>query len=135
MEALLKGFNFISNLQQYWKVCEDIYLKEPHSSDYQCLVDALVDLYSQILEYQARVIRHISSAQLERGWQNIAGENDWDGKRSQIEFCSEECRKYLPALEAKRVQERYNHQLQEMEESRSIQEQARQVLEGIWNQT
>ena len=126
---MLTGFKSISNLQQYWRICEETYLRPPYSKACEGLAAPLVQLYSYILEYQARVICHLSRRQLERAWQKIAGSNDWDGKRCEIESTSERCRQYIPALEAETVQDRFNCQLQEMEESRTIQDKIRQLLE------
>ena len=126
---MLTGFKSISNLQQYWRICEETYLRPPYSKACEGLAAPLVQLYSYILEYQARVICHLSRRQLKRAWQKIAGSNDWGGKRCEIESISKRCRQYIPALEAKTVQDRFNCQLQEMEESRTIQNKIRQLLE------
>ncbi|KAJ5740823.1 hypothetical protein N7493_000695 [Penicillium malachiteum] len=80
-EAMLKGFNSIGDVQVYWEICERTYLQPSHRNEYQDLMKPLVKLYSHILEYQARVICHLSSVQLSRAWQNVAGWSDWDVAR------------------------------------------------------
>ncbi|KAB5569898.1 hypothetical protein GE09DRAFT_1217350 [Coniochaeta sp. 2T2.1] len=66
-EAMLKGFNSIGEVQVYWAICDETYLQAEHRQHYERLVEPLAKLYSYIIEYQARVICHLSRTQLSRG--------------------------------------------------------------------
>ena len=103
-EAMLKGFNTISDIQLYWKICEDTYLRSSQRGEYKALIGPLTKLYSFIIEYQARVICHLSSAQLSRAWQKVAGWNDWNGKAGDIDDSSKRCSNNIPALQQTAVQ-------------------------------
>lgn len=75
-ETMLKGFNSISDLQVYWRISETTHLQSLHGQNYRDLLKLLARLYSYIVEYQARVLCHLSSAQLSRAWQDVASGND-----------------------------------------------------------
>jgi hypothetical protein len=85
---MLKGFNSISDLQVYWRISEKTYLQSSHGQDYRDLVEPLAKLYSHIVEYQARVICHLSSAQLSRAWHDMTAENDWDSLANEVDQLS-----------------------------------------------
>ena len=89
---MLKGFNSIGDVQLYWKICEDTYFRSSENKlIYQDLIEPLAAVYSQIIEYQARVICHLSKAQLSRAWQNLGQSDDWDGEVKGIEASSQKC--------------------------------------------
>jgi hypothetical protein len=132
---MLKGFNSISDVQVYWDIYEKTYLSSLHRQEYQDLIEPLAKLYSCIIEYQARVICHLSRAQLSRAWENVAGWNDWAGKAGEIAELNKGCSSYIPLLQEREVRERWNRQLQEMQESRTILDEIRQGLDEGRKQT
>jgi ankyrin repeat domain-containing protein 50 len=95
---MLKGFNSISDIQVYWKLYEKAYLQSSHRGIYQDLIEPLSKLYSYVIEYQARAICHLSSAQLSRAWKNVTGWDDWDGKTTDIDDLSKRCSDCIPPL-------------------------------------
>ncbi|KAH8647874.1 hypothetical protein BX600DRAFT_484435 [Xylariales sp. PMI_506] len=128
-EAMLQGFNSISNIQLYWDICEKTYLQSAERSHYEELTEPLAKLYSHIVEYQARVICHLSKAQLSRAWQGTFGENDWNKNTAAITSSSEQCSKLIPALREGEVREQWASHLAEMRQSRNILEGIHQILE------
>lgn len=58
---MLKGFNHVGEIRMYWQSWEQIYLKPSHEQN-QNMMKSLVDLYSYIMEYEVRVIGHLSSS-------------------------------------------------------------------------
>ncbi|KAL4733603.1 hypothetical protein BDV11DRAFT_175537 [Aspergillus similis] len=135
VEAILKGFNLISDVQIYWDICEKNYIKSLHRQEYQDIMKPLTGLYAQIIEYQARAICHLSKAQLSRAWQNVAGWNDWDGKAAEINNLSKTCSSYIPPLEAGEIRKNRDSQLREMQESRTILNEIRMILEASKTQS
>ncbi|KAJ5691375.1 hypothetical protein N7488_012110 [Penicillium malachiteum] len=125
-EAMLKGFNSIGDIQVYWEICERTYLRPSHRHGYQELIEPLVKLYSHIEEYQARAICHLSSAQLSRAWQNVAGWSDWDGKVTLIDDLSKQCNSRIKPYEVEETRAQWERQLQEMQTSQKI-------LNDIWD--
>jgi len=110
---MLKGFNSIGDVQVYWAICEKSYLQSEHRQHYQRLIEPLAKLYSYIIEYQARVICHLSRAQLSRAWQNVAGWKDWNSA-TEIDKLSKECSSCIAHLNEGEIRERWNCQLQEI---------------------
>ncbi|KAB8234140.1 uncharacterized protein BDW43DRAFT_64210 [Aspergillus alliaceus] len=127
---MLKGFNSIDDILVYWEICEKTYLRSSHGQGYQDLLEPLAKLYSHIIEYQARVICHLSRAQLSRAWQNVDGWNDWDGKAAEIDGLSKQCSSCIPPLEAEEIRKNRDSQLREMQESRTILDEIRTILEA-----
>lgn len=73
---MLDGLNSISGIQVYWNICEEKYLRSPERQQYEALVEPLVELYSVVVEYQARVICHLSKEQLSFARTNVTGGSD-----------------------------------------------------------
>jgi hypothetical protein len=134
-EAMLRGFNSIGDVQVYWEIWEKTYLRSSYPQRYQDLIEPLAKLYSHVIEYQARVICHLSRAQLSRAWQDVAGWNDWDGKATTIKDLSKGCSDLIPALQEEEIREHWSGQLQEMQESRTVLDEIRRILEDGGKQT
>ena len=132
---MLEGFHSIGDILVYWKICEKTYLQSSHRNDYQSLTETLAKLYSYIIEYQARVICHLSRAQLSRAWQGVAGSLDWTGKVGKIDTLDRTCRCYIPPLQDEEIREVKDRQLQAMQESQDILHEIRQVLADPGTQT
>ncbi|KAJ6093116.1 hypothetical protein N7486_008405 [Penicillium sp. IBT 16267x] len=128
-EAMLKGFNLIGEIQIYWDICEKRNLESKHQEEYKLLREPLAKLYSQIIEYQARAICHLSKAQLSRAWENVAGAHDWDGMTRNIGNASNTCITYLTPLEAEEIRKNRDSTLQGIRESRTIIGEIREILE------
>ncbi|KAK4205834.1 hypothetical protein QBC37DRAFT_241997, partial [Rhypophila decipiens] len=88
---MLKGFDSIGDLQVYWQICEEKYLGPPHQLDRQQLIECLVKLFSYLIEYQARVVCHLSKAQLSRAWHDATNSSDWTGRITEIEKLDKKC--------------------------------------------
>jgi len=76
-EDMLKGFNDIAEIQVYWKTCEDVCLQQSDVHPFQDLMSRLITLYSQILEYQARVVNHLSKNTQSPAKDEITGQHNW----------------------------------------------------------
>lgn len=126
---MLKGLNSISDLQVYWQISEKTYLQSSHGQSYRDLVEPLAKFYSHIVEYQARVICHLSSAQLSRAWQDVTVENDWDSLANDVTKLSKICSDCIPPLREQELRQHRDNQLQEIKESRDILSEIRRILE------
>jgi hypothetical protein len=127
-EAMLNGFKSIGDLQVYWQICEKDYLRSVHWQDYQHLINPLAKLYSYIIEYQARVICHLSEAQLTRAWQDVADAHHWAGTKEEIDKLDEVCRNLISVGEREEIRKNRDTQLQEMQNSRIIQEDILSII-------
>lgn len=134
-EAMLKGFNSIGDLQMYWQDCENFYPKGEHQQDYPRFIESLVKLYSFLIEYQVQVICYLSSAQLSRAWQAVAGSGDWAKKIEDINILDKDCTAYLSFSKEKEIRKNRDAQLREMQESRIILNEICEVLEDSRQQS
>ncbi|KAM7196453.1 hypothetical protein V8F33_006170 [Rhypophila sp. PSN 637] len=136
--AMLEGFNAIGDLQVYWQICEKKYLgpAPPHQLDHeQQLIERLVRLYSYMIEYQARVVCHLSKAQLSRAWHDATSSNDWTGMITKIETLDKRCRDLIPLLVVGEVEKETVGALRAMQETRWILDEIRRIAEASGRQT
>jgi hypothetical protein len=125
---MLTGFNSISRILIYWDICETQYLKHLERETYQMLIGPLIDLYSHIIEYQARTICHLSMTQLSRGWQKTLGSNDWAAHMEKLESIHISCTNYIGPIKEREIWENANKQLQAIQESRDILDEIRAIV-------
>ena len=64
---MIEGLNSISDLLRLYKIKEVLYLGDSNPSVNSQFVHALIKLYSEILEYQARMICHLSKTLITSG--------------------------------------------------------------------
>ncbi|KAI0452432.1 hypothetical protein F5B21DRAFT_336400 [Xylaria acuta] len=117
---MLSRFDTINHVQIYWKAYQDTFLKEFLSSDNGMLAD--------LVEYQARIIYHLSSAQLSRVWQKVAGWNDWK-KVSHVDMLSDHRKSRTDIAQVEETRLKWNQQLEQMYKSRAALQQVYEVLE------
>ncbi|UKZ48830.1 hypothetical protein TrVGV298_003065 [Trichoderma virens] len=117
-DSMLKGFSSISDMQIFWKFCEETYFRPSDQNFYRNLKDLLVELYSFIIEYQARVICHLSKAQHSRAWQSMTGSDDWDEAIKSIEKRHDKCLSLVDKVHKEIIQDKMDDQLQEIQRLR-----------------
>ncbi|KAJ2975567.1 hypothetical protein NQ176_g5452 [Zarea fungicola] len=127
-EAMVKGFTTISDIQLYWRTCEETFLVSSAAEHYQDLIAPLATVYSHILEYQIRAICHLASKQSSRAWQNVAGWGEWADKASSIVKASEDCKAYFEPLQQREARTNFTSQLQRLDKLCSTQQEFLQVM-------
>lgn len=125
---MIKGFTTISDIQLYWKTCEDTFLASTAAHQYQDLKTPLATVYSHILEYQFRAICHLSSTQSSRGWRKVAGWSEWSDKASSIVKASDSCKAFLPPLQQREARENFSEQLSKLD---SLCQTSQGILEAM----
>lgn len=134
---MLKGFNLVCDVQHYWGIVEKKCLVPSRQRQYQDLIEPITKLYSDIIEYQARVICHLSRHQLARAWEKMAGWYDWDGKSAEIHRKSEQYRaafNFLKEDETWELQLRHKEKLQDIHDAmQAIPEATRKEIQKIYN--
>ncbi|KAJ5986480.1 hypothetical protein N7451_010845 [Penicillium sp. IBT 35674x] len=125
--AMLEGFNDIGERQMYWKLCEDTYLGPERRQYFASLVEPLARLYSYFIEYQARVIYHLSSTQQSRTWQDLKKSHAWSDMSRNIDELDSKCRnKWLSFGKDLQIQSKLVSTLQEIQIYRMEQAESRQ---------
>ncbi|KAI1427172.1 hypothetical protein F5Y12DRAFT_739064 [Xylaria sp. FL1777] len=128
-DAMLDAFDEINRVQIYWKAYQDIFTEQIGSDGNDVVRGGLVNLYSHIFEYQARIICHLSSTQLSRAWELVAGWNKWKDKASHVYQLSEHCKNCVGLVQARETQEKCDQQLKQMDRSREALRQIYEILE------
>jgi ankyrin repeat protein len=141
---MLKGFNSLSDVQLYWQICEENYLKkkglekqnfEKIDLNYEQLLECLVKLYTLIFEYQALVICHLSKKQRSRAWDDMTKSTDWVAKITEISKLSGDYSKLIDRYEATKISEIRDSKLEQLNYSRRILEDLRDLVEATSKQS
>jgi len=122
---MLKGLETISDLIQIYKIREDVYLKSNPNAD---LEKAITQLYSHILEYQARMICHLSRKAIKRAWNNTINAGQWDEWLNEVKRLDQQCEKYLDLVGKQAEDEHWERQRLQMEESHEV---GKQIFEAL----
>lgn len=112
---MVKGFLTISDIQLYWKNCEDAYLKSSSATYYQNLIEPLSNLYSHLLEYQVRAICHLSKKQLSRAWEKVAGQDDWAKKETELTEISNRCKEHILPLQQSELRQQFDTEMSKLD--------------------
>lgn len=75
--AMIEGLNFISDLLRLYRIIEELYLRVVNKPAHPDFVQAVVELYSNIFEYQTRLIRYLSQSSLKRGIRGTLELDNW----------------------------------------------------------
>ncbi|KAJ5365438.1 hypothetical protein N7517_008324 [Penicillium concentricum] len=126
---MANGLEGIGELQMFWQIFETEYLESDRRQHYENLIQPLAKLYSYVIEYQARVIFHLTSPQHSRVWQDVQGSNAWTGMVEKIDKSDESCRNLLQITTKSKIQENSDQQLQEIQKLRTTQEKTLQCIE------
>ncbi|EFX06671.1 ankyrin repeat-containing protein [Grosmannia clavigera kw1407] len=118
-EVMLGGFNTTCSIQAYWKLCEDVYLSRESIQNYTEFSENLAKLYSCIVLYQARVICHLSRAQLSRCWKHVTGQSVWEKSKMELESLNVTCRGFIDPIRERVVSDRWDKALKTMRESQA----------------
>ncbi|KAK4084589.1 uncharacterized protein Triagg1_1069 [Trichoderma aggressivum f. europaeum] len=124
-DGMLKGFSSINDMQIFWKSCEETFFRPPdmNMKFYQDLKGPLIKLYSSIIEYQARVICHLSKPQVSRAWQSMAGSDAWADAITTIKELHNRCLRLVDRVHKDIIQDKMDKQLQEIQQIRFLHEE------------
>ncbi|KAF9880905.1 hypothetical protein CkaCkLH20_01947 [Colletotrichum karsti] len=124
-EAMLEGLESVTRVQVFWKMYETSASTETNSKDF---VDLVTNLYSMIIEYQARVVCHLSLRQRSRAWVNVIDGTAWEGKAENVNRVDQQCRIYLDQTQKQNAEEKWETQISEILKSREILEHIHAAL-------
>ncbi|KAK8013197.1 ankyrin repeat protein [Apiospora marii] len=133
-EAMVVGFESAHHLLVYWRASQDLLPDDISVSGSPALWDGLIDLYSHIFEFQARVVCHLSKAPLPRAWEKITGEDDWKTMASDLTKRSERCKSCTDDIHRKKAQDTFESQLRQMHESQAAIRQIYDLMEREYKQ-
>ena len=121
---MIEGLSSLSDLLRLYKIKEDIYLRAedgPASPDF---VQAVVELYSNIFEYQAQMICYLSQSASKRAFRGTFKLDDWEGLLKKVQTSDGKCTQYCSLSDREREKKFYDESsrmLQSVDIQRSIQ--------------
>ena len=129
--VMIEGLKRVSDILRLYAIREKLYLPDGAEPANAAFIEATVDLYSNIFEFQARIIRHLSRSSPTRGFRETFEVNDWKIILDSIQSCHDNCTELLPHLNKQKEIADYAKQLAQIEESNSIQKQLLESFESF----
>ena len=118
---MIDGLSSISDLLRLYKLKESLYLRVPDKPAHPDFIQAIVELYSNIFEYQARIICHLSQSSLKRGIRGTLELDDWGDMMKKIETSNDSCTQYCTLSDRMREKEFFDSESTHMLQSIDIQ--------------
>lgn len=123
---MMKGLENTTSLIQIYKLREDLYLRPAENVDFRA---AVVQLYSQILEFQARTICHLSQKSIVRAFKNIIKSDPWDDLLDGVNATNLRCLTYTNLINEKAEYERWAMHRAQMEKSYDVESKILRAIE------
>ena len=129
-EVMLEGLEHVSHLIRLYKIREDLYVDNSTvaAAERKDFEDAVVDLYSHILEYQAQLLWHLSQRAGKRLLRNMAKLDSWTDWLDAVKTCDRKCADFTMTID--KVAERLAWQQWDSQFERSAHFQE-QILEAL----
>ena len=127
---MIEGLSSISDLLRLYKLKERLYLQIADKPAHPDFVQAVVELYSNIFEYQARLICHLSQSPLRRGIRGTLELDDWRGMMKRVETSSDSCTQYCTLSDRTREKEFFDSESTHMLQSLDIQKRILDMFEA-----
>ena len=134
-EAMLTGLNSVTDILRLYKIREEIYrhsVEKPGHSDFE---NAIVELYTDILEYQAKLIHHLSLSSFKRGIQNTFECHDWSGMLNKVHNSDARCTGYMALFDKEKEHRFYMEQSSQIEQSVDVQKRILELFEASQHTT
>ncbi|MCJ1260613.1 hypothetical protein MMC22_000475 [Lobaria immixta] len=134
-EAMLTGLNFVTDILRLYKIREEIYRHSVEKPDHSDFGNAIVELYTDILEYQARLIHHLSLSSFKRGIQNTFECHDWSGMLNKVHNSDARCTGYMALFDKEKEHRFYMEQSSQIEQSVDVQKLILELFEASQHTT
>ena len=116
--AMVEGLETITKSMQLFRIREVLYLHDAKSPSQPDFESAVVELYSIIFEYEARVITHLSNSTIKRGLSGTFGLSDWNTMITKVHAANQRCEAFASLFDRSREAK----QLASIEATNAIQE-------------
>ena len=129
---MIEGLNSISDLLRLYRIKETFYLRVADKADEPVqlsFIQAVVELYSNIFEYQARMTCHLSQSSLKRGIRGTLELDDWVGMLKKIKASSDTCDQYCGHMDRTKASDVFEKESTHMLQSLEIQNRILNTLQ------
>lgn len=125
----INGLEYISNVVCRYVQIEQVYFQSEELTLRNDLEKAIMKLYTQILEYQARAARHFNRNTGHQAGRNIVEADGWASILESIKESEEECDKFREIIDAS--DQRHNHSKKEWDRNRMLRRKSKQSEKTI----
>lgn len=126
---MLRGLNFVTDLLRLYNIREILYLRDVDEPPHPYFVEAVVKLYTEILEYQATLVLFLSGSSLKRAIRSTFERDDWNGMLEGVQICNTKCTEYETLFDKDREHRYYTEQSSQIEQSIEVQKQLLELFE------
>ena len=127
---MIEGLNTISDLLREYRVIEEQYLRDANKIADPGFVQAVVELYSNIFEYQFRLICHLSRSSAKRAFRSTLELDKWGDMLKKVQTSNDSCEKYCTLSDREREKTFYNNASDHMLRSLDIQKRTLDMFEA-----
>ena len=135
IQTMADGLISISNILRLYRIREDLYLRVDNRSARPEFLQAVVELYSNIFEYQARLVCFLSQRPFQRAFRGTFEVDDWGGMLKKVQTSDSDCAKICKLYYEDEERLRYEAELSTMLKSVEIHQRMLEILETFSVQT
>ncbi|KIX01363.1 uncharacterized protein Z518_09088 [Rhinocladiella mackenziei CBS 650.93] len=126
-DAMIQGLDHIAALLRLY----DIRTTLCHGNTSDGYRSAIVELYSHVLEYQARMACHLSDNSVIRGIHSISRSGQWKTMVQTIDEADQYCQEHEALIDKQAEQEQWERQTKQIEQANETQEQILDALRHV----
>ena len=122
---MMQGLEKIASLLKLYKLRVSLYVdKQPNDASARNLSfeNAVIKVYTHILEFQARVVSHLWKGSFQQVARNTVKADDWQGKLDDIERADAECLLFTNLLDKEKADRTREHQYIHLEQQMKLQQ-------------
>ena len=127
---MIDGLTSICNLLRLYRIKEKVYLKNVDKPADPDFVKAIEEFYTDIFEYQARVVCHLSRNSIKRGFRGTLKLDDWKDLLEKVKTSDSRCDRYCAIFSEEKERQFYAEESLHIEQSIDIQRRVFDVLEA-----
>ena len=105
--TIIEGLEKITKLMQLFRIREELYLQDVRRPSQPDFETAVVELYSAVFEYEARVVIHLSDPPAKRGISGTFVLNGWDTTMARIQDAKQHCEEFANLFDRLREAEQF----------------------------
>lgn len=127
---MLAGLHCITHLLRLYKIREEVYLQVGDKPAHPDFVKAIVELYTDILDYLARVVQYFSHSSVKQSIRSTFEWDDWQGMLKRLENSDTWFTKFSALIDKDKEHRFYMEQSSQIEQSIEVQKRILEMFEA-----
>ncbi|MCJ1428331.1 hypothetical protein MMC29_006240, partial [Sticta canariensis] len=128
--VMLEGLISVCDILRLYRIKETLYLQDSNELTCPDFLKAIEELYTDIFEYQARLICFLSWNSAKRGFRGTLKLDDWVGMLEKIKVSDDRCTQYSTVFSKAEEQHFYAKESSSIEQSIEIQKKVFDMFEA-----